>query len=504
MPGSGLKLRPSTPEGPFLVVGLARSGAAVARLLTERGESVVGVDSARPDEAERLASTGVEVHLNESGIELLDAVSTVVKSPGVPQEAPVITAARTRELPVLGELEVAWRSLSNRFIAVTGTNGKTTVTELLGHIYRAAGEPVAVAGNIGSPVSDLVGQVDPEATVVCECSSFQLEDTEAFAPECGVFLNIAEDHLDRHATMESYLAAKLRMFENQTAGDIAVLCDGDAYAAAHWHHEDGAEFHEVGWEPEDGADAVAAADQAAWGRGSTLVTYCSAGGADACDMTYRDGGLSWRGEPLLDAAELSIVGRHNVDNAMAAAAAALAMGVDIEGVREGLKSFPGVPHRLERVDDVNGVLYVNDSKATNPAAAAAAIRSFDPPIRVILGGSSKGGSFAELVDAVGERGASCYLIGDAADQIEKELRAGVGESGSRRSRDADLEIPQVEITREPDLDHAVRAAAADASSGEVVLLSPACASFDAYRDFEQRGEHFRSLVGAHANPGQAR
>jgi UDP-N-acetylmuramoylalanine--D-glutamate ligase len=180
------------------------------------------------------------------------------------------------------------------------------------------------------------------------------------------------------------------------------------------------------------------------------------------------------------------------------------MGVDIEGVREGLKSFPGVPHRLERVDEVNGVAYINDSKATNPAAAAAAIRSFDPPVRVIVGGSSKGGQFTELVEAVKERGASCYLVGDAAEQIDAELRAGeLSEQRSQGTGDAETASDQVTITREPGLEHAVRAATADASPGDVVLLAPACASFDAYPDFEARGEHFRLLVAAQADAARS-
>ncbi len=179
------KHRPPLPQGPFLVVGLARSGAAIARALVGRGEEVVGVDAGNPSEAERLAGAGVEVHTDADGSELLPRVNAVIKSPGVPNQAPVIAGARERELPVIGELEASWRLVPNRFVAVTGTNGKTTVTELAGHIWRTAGEPVAVAGNVGTPLASLIGEIDPDATVVCEASSFQLEDTEHFAPECG-------------------------------------------------------------------------------------------------------------------------------------------------------------------------------------------------------------------------------------------------------------------------------------------------------------------------------
>ena len=216
------KPRPPLPEGPFLVVGLARSGCAAARLLVGRGEQVRGVDSGHPEEAAGLAGEGVEVVLDTDGLALLDGTRTVVKSPGVPREAPVIAAALERGIDVMGEMELAWRAIPNRFLAVTGTNGKTTVAELLGHVYRTAGEPVAVAGNVGTPLASLAAEVEPDATVVCEASSFQLEDSVAFAPECAVFLNLAPDHLDRHADLDSYLAAKLRVFANQGNDDVAV------------------------------------------------------------------------------------------------------------------------------------------------------------------------------------------------------------------------------------------------------------------------------------------
>src|SRR4029077_1784605 len=200
------KPRPPLPRGPFLVVGLARSGGAVARLLASRGEEVRGVDSGHPRAAAGLAGGGVEGVLDTDGLAQLDGTRTVVKSPGVPREAPVIVAALERGVDVIGELELAWRAIPNRFVGVTGTNGKTTTVELLGHIYRTAGEPVVVAGNVGKPLSSLAGAIDRDATVVCEASSFQLEDTSAFAPECAVFLNLAPDHLDRHPDLGSYLA----------------------------------------------------------------------------------------------------------------------------------------------------------------------------------------------------------------------------------------------------------------------------------------------------------
>ena len=209
-------MRPPLPAGPYLIVGLARSGAAAARMLLPRGP-VLAADRARPEVPE-----GVEARLESDGVELLDRVACVVKSPGVPNEAPAIAAARERGLPVYGELELAWRLLPNRFLAVTGTNGKTTTVELLGAVHTEAGVPVAVAGNVGTPLSSLVGEVDPEAVIVCEVSSFQAEDADAFAPDTALLLNLAEDHLDRHGTFAAYREAKLRVFARQTAAQTAV------------------------------------------------------------------------------------------------------------------------------------------------------------------------------------------------------------------------------------------------------------------------------------------
>ncbi|HEX4806392.1 MAG TPA: Mur ligase family protein, partial [Conexibacter sp.] len=218
--------RPPLPGGPYLVVGLARSGVAAALALRARGETVVGVDAGSPDVG-RLAAAGVEVRLDDDGVHLLDRVGTLVKSPGVPHTAAVVEAARARGLALVGELELAWRMLPNDFIAVTGTNGKTTTTEWIGHVHREAGLPVAVAGNVGTPVSSLAGALDPAATVVCEASSFQLEDTTAFAPDAAVLLNITPDHLDRHGSLVEYREAKLNVFRRQGPGAVAVAPAGE-------------------------------------------------------------------------------------------------------------------------------------------------------------------------------------------------------------------------------------------------------------------------------------
>jgi UDP-N-acetylmuramoylalanine--D-glutamate ligase len=425
-------VRPPLPPGPYLVVGLARSGAAAALMLREYGE-VIGVDAGEPE----LALEGVEVHTRSDGLALLDRARTVVKSPGVPQEAPVVAAARERGIEVTGELELAWRLLPNRFTAVTGTNGKTTTTELLGAIAGEAGFEVAVAGNVGTPLASHVGQLAPEAVVVCECSSFQLEDSSAFAPEAALLLNLEEDHLDRHGTFEAYRDAKLRIFANQTANDVAVLPAGFGAPVA-----------------------------------ATRVEF----GLDRGDLVVRDGALVWRGERLIASDDIRLRGAHNLENAMGAAAAALAQGWPGEAVRNALAGFAGVPHRLEEVAERDGVLYVNDSKATNVASARVGIEAFPRGVHAILGGSLKGGGFAGLREPLAEHATAAYLIGDAAERMAEDL------AGS------------VPLQRCGDLAHAIDAARRAAKPGDVILLSPATASYDQYADYEERGAHFRELA----------
>ncbi|MBS1880481.1 MAG: UDP-N-acetylmuramoyl-L-alanine--D-glutamate ligase [Actinobacteria bacterium] len=446
------EVRPPLPRGPFLVVGLARSGQAAARLLATRGEDVRAVDSAHPEGAAGLSAHGVEVHLDTDGLAQLEGTHTVVKSPGVPREAAVIAAALERGIEVTGELELAWRVLPNRTIAVTGTNGKTTTVELLGHLYRSAGEPVAVAGNVGTPLASLVGSIEPDATVVCEASSFQLEDTDLFAPECAVFLNLAADHLDRHGSLDAYLDAKLKIFANQGNDDVAVF------------NED---------EP-----ALAGVDLGGCAR---RVGFCVGAGPD-CEVAVAEGTIFYDGEPLLPVSELGLFGEHNVANAMAAAAAALSMGIDREAAREGLRSFAGVPHRLELVAEIDGVRFVNDSKATNVASATVGLRAFAGGVHAILGGSDKGEPFVPLLEPLRERAVAAYLLGATADRLATELAPAVATG--------------VALHRCADLEDAVRRAAAAAAPGEVVLLSPACASFDAFANFEARGERFRAIVAA--------
>jgi UDP-N-acetylmuramoylalanine--D-glutamate ligase len=466
--------RPGIPEGPYLVVGLARSGAAAALALRERGVQVLGLDSGSPLAAKTLSDAGVELFIDEmDGRALLDRVRAVVKSPGVPAEAPAIAAARERGLPVLGELELAWRLLENEFVAVTGTNGKTTTVELIGHIHRRAGLPVVVAGNVGTPLSSLIGSLDAHATVVCEASSFQLEDTLQFAPEAAVLLNLAPDHLDRHSSFAAYAAAKLEAFARQDASDVAVLpADLDSQLAR---------------TAETSADGEAQAPAPNVPGAARRIEF----GWDAAAALFElDGRLWWRTQALVALSEMRLRGRHNVENAMAAAAVCLARGLDAEAVRDGLESFAGVAHRLQEVAEIHGALYVNDSKATNVASTLVALAAFaGRPLHLILGGQGKGQDFSSLREPVRSSCAAVYLIGEHASTIAAALK--------------NIEPP---VSDCGDLRRAVSAAAtalADEAAparggvqpGPVVLLSPACASFDQFADFEARGEAFCELVG---------
>ncbi len=428
--------RPPLPPGPYLVVGLARSGVAAIEALRARGQEVVGVDAGAP------SMTGLDpvvpVHLGADGLALLPQARAVVKSPGVPRQAPVIAAALAAGIPVLGELELGWRMLDNDFVAVTGTNGKTTTVELIGHVHREAGLAVAVGGNVGTALSSLAGQLDPDAVVVCEASSFQLEDTLAFAPEAAVLLNVEPDHADRQ-TWAQYVASKLQVFARQGNDDVAVAPTGL------------------------GIDDL----------GGCARRVCFGDAADA-ELADRAGSLWWGDEPLVAHDELALRGAHNRLNAMAAAAVCLARGVEIEAVRAGLRTFTGVEHRLEEVARRDGVLYVNDSKATNVASTLVALAAFaEAPVHLILGGQGKGQDFTLLRDPVALRCASVALIGQDAALIGEAIGAG-------------------EVRG--DLEHAVAAARAAARPGDVVLLSPACASFDQYPDFAARGRHFKELV----------
>jgi UDP-N-acetylmuramoylalanine--D-glutamate ligase len=379
-----------------LVYGLARSGQAASERLVERGDEVVRVDR----------TLG-----NEEDMALLDGVDVVVKSPGVPGGAPLVRAARERGIPVWSEVEVGFRLLpaGTLLVGVTGTNGKTTTSELLGAIFRAAGRDVVVAGNVGTPLTS----VRRAEWVVCELSSFQLEDIETLACDVAVLLNLEPDHLDRHGTFEAYRDAKLRIFERAREKVVP--------------------------------------------RGLALE------------------GIEFSGEDVLPAEPL-IRGAHNRENAAAATAAARAAGVDDVAIAEGLRTFAGVQHRLEPVGVAGGVHFVNDSKATNVAAARRGLEAYaDEQVHVILGGSLKGEDFRPLAAAIGPNVLSVHLIGEAASSLAEAL-------------------PGLPAHDDGTLERAVRRAFREARPGDVVLLAPACASYDQFENFEQRGDLFRRLV----------
>jgi UDP-N-acetylmuramoylalanine--D-glutamate ligase len=382
-----------------VVLGMARSGQAAAALLERHGVEVARVDR----------TLG-----NDEDVSLLQGADVLVKSPGVPRDNPLVRAAL---MPIWSEVELAARLLPNPILGVTGTNGKTTTAEWLGAMFRAAGRVVAVAGNVGRPIAAV--DAPPDAWIVCELSSFQLEDVHELRPHIAVLINLEPDHLDRHGSFEAYRDAKLRIFENQTGEDTAVV-------------------------PHSFDDVPGAGRRVEFAASDPLP-----------------------GEPGLP-------GEHNRENAAAATAAARAAGLPDEPIVEALRTFPGVAHRLELVRERNGVRFVNDSKATNTAAARRALAAYEEPLHVILGGSRKGEPFDELAREVHGR---AYLVGETAGELAAALeRAGV---------------PYLACG---DLATAVAAAAAAAHPGEVVLLSPACASYDQFRDFEHRGEEFRRLV----------
>jgi UDP-N-acetylmuramoylalanine--D-glutamate ligase len=402
--------------GRVLVVGLARSGQAASFALARREVQVVAADRDPEIDVSRLAEAGVEVHAGNEEERLLDGVELVIKSPGVPAESTLPDAARTRGIPIWSEVELGYRLLrSHPFVGVTGTNGKTTTAELLGAIFRAAGRLVAVAGNVGRPLTGFDGALPDDSWIVCELSSFQLEDVHELACDVAVLLNLEPDHLDRHGTFEAYRDAKLRIFERARAKVVP---------------------RELGLD-----------------------------------------GITFAAEDTLPAEPL-IRGAHNRENAAAATAAARATGIPDDAIAEALRTFPGVEHRLELVAEVDGVRFVNDSKATNTAAARRGIAAYAAePLHLILGGSLKGESFDELAGSLPETVRTIDLIGEASHTLAASLdRAG-------RS-----------YRRSGDLATAVRAASADARRGDVVLLSPACASFDQFENFEERGEEFRRLV----------
>jgi UDP-N-acetylmuramoylalanine--D-glutamate ligase len=434
-----------------VVAGGGRSGAAAAELLVTRGARVTLADAAPSiASADRLRALGVGVELGPHRPALFTGADLVVLSPGVPGDQEAVVAARTAGVPVIGEIELASRWLPGRVIAITGTKGKSTTTTLAARMLQEAGRRVTAGGNLGTALSGQVADSAPDALHVVEVSSFQLEATETFHPWIAVLLNLSPDHLDRHGSFEAYAAAKQRIFTNQTAADWAVV----------------------------NADDPAALALARAGRARRFDFALAAGLADGVtvqgrDIVRRDGG---RAAPLLPLEAVHLPGRHLLSDVLAATAVGCVAGVPPEAMRRAIETFHGLEHALERVAEVAGVRFVNDSKATNIASAARALDSFDGGIVAIMGGRFKGGNFEDLRPVVRARVRAIVAIGEAAPLIHAALGdvTDVRDAGS--------------------MDEAVHDAAALAAPGGVVLLAPACASFDMFADYAARGRAFKDAV----------
>jgi UDP-N-acetylmuramoylalanine--D-glutamate ligase len=439
-----------------LVVGLGRSGLSAAMFLRARGARVTVSDTrsatALEKEIPALLDAGIMVESGGHGLLTFRRQDLIVVSPGVPMDTPEVKQAKAFGLPVIGELELASRYLKGQVVAITGANGKTTTTTLVGKIFRDAGVATQVGGNIGLPVIDLVAMSTPETVNVLEVSSFQLETVEEFHPKIAVILNITPDHLDRHGSFESYVAAKERIFARQGADDFLVL------------------------NADDRVTQMCAA------RAKSEVFWFSTTKAVRRGAFLRDGVVVWVGkengitEPVMPVSEIPLKGGHNVENVLAAVCVARLAGVPVESIRAAVAQFKAVEHRLELVRKWNGVEFYNDSKATNVDATRKAVASFSGGIHLILGGKDKDSDYGALAELLKERVKVVYTIGSAAEKIERQLQ-GVVKMKSAETMQA-----------------AVAEAAEDAADGDVVLLSPACSSFDQFENYEHRGQVFRQLV----------
>jgi UDP-N-acetylmuramoylalanine--D-glutamate ligase len=439
-----------------LVVGLGKSGLAAALFLRRHGAQVT-VSDVRSAEAlakdiPALLEEGIMVEAGGHGLLTFRRQDLIVVSPGVPLDTPELVQARNFGRPIIGELELAARFLKGKILAVTGSNGKTTTTSLLGEILEAAGFNTLVGGNIGVPVVALIDESTPETWSVLEVSSFQLESTEEFHPQIAVILNITPDHLDRHGTFENYARAKERIFARQTPDDFLVL----------------------------NADNVRAAQAAP--RAHSLVYWFSLERTVPQGAWVEAGHVVFRSskdavtERILPLASIPLKGEHNVENVLASVCAARLAGAAPDAIRRAIEKFKAVEHRLEYVTTVNGVEFFNDSKATNVDATAKAIAAFNTPIHLILGGKDKNSDYTLLTPLLRQHVRSIYTIGSAAAKIESQLRGVVS-------------LHSCET-----LERAVTAAASAAHPGEIVLLAPACSSFDQFESYEHRGRVFKELV----------
>jgi UDP-N-acetylmuramoylalanine--D-glutamate ligase len=438
-----------------LIVGLARTGVAAARFCVGRGACVTAIDDRGAEQfgeaVEELRNLGCALSFGGHPVAGFAAQDLIVPSPGVPANHPGLAVARSAHVPIWSEIELAWRFLRGRLIGVTGSNGKTTTTSLIGHILAVSGKPVCVAGNIGTPLILHVDESNDETVTVAEVSSFQLELIHSFRPEIAVLLNLTPDHLDRHPSFEDYVRAKTRIFENQTERDAAVINADDPTAAQQGHSQ-------------------------------ARIFWFSREKRVASGAYLRNGQITFRrdGEDtaLLDRGDIGLRGEHNLENVLAAASAAFLAGATPEQIAAGVRSFPGVEHRLEFIAEISGVSFYNDSKATNVDATLKALQAFSGGLFVILGGKDKGSDYAPLVPLLRERARGVLLIGAAAEKIAAQLNGSV------------------HFERAGTLERAVGLACERARHGDTVLLAPACASFDQFENYEHRGRAFKQLVHA--------
>lgn len=437
-----------------LVMGMGKSGLAMLRLIRQQGGVATACDTRPLTELESISAQIVSlaaafVTQAEAAALPSGAFDIVAISPGVPVDLPILETARAAGIPVVGEVELAAAYLKGPVMAITGTNGKTTTTALAGHLLKSAGVPAQVGGNIGTPVCEMIATSAEDRWNVLELSSFQLETIHEFRADIAVCLNVTPDHLDRHRTMENYIAQKRRLFETQSPEGHAVLNADDPIAASF-------------------AGATPA----------TAHLFSRNANEAPQEMELRDGEILYRGERLLSRKAIPLAGLHNVENVMAASLAALLAGAEPKAVAQGVSSFPGVEHRLEFVRRLNGVLWYNDSKATNVDAALKAIEAFHQPLWIILGGKDKNSDYRPLAAALHGKVRKALLIGKAAELIASQISPAV---------------PTVDCeTISGAVDYAFHHAGMD----EVVLLAPACASFDQFQSYEHRGRVFKSLVEA--------
>jgi UDP-N-acetylmuramoylalanine--D-glutamate ligase len=445
-----------------LVIGLGKSGLASVEVLRARGVTIYATDEKPVDQLSEqiglVESAGGAFVAPDDLDRVLAGLTSAVLSPGVPPTSPVVRRVQDANVPVVGEVEVAYRLCKAPIIAVTGTKGKSTTTALIGHLLRACGLNVRVGGNIGNPLIKEVLDVDSQSWVVAEVSSFQLETIRSFKPRVSVLLNIAPDHLDRYYSMDEYAEAKYRIFANAAMSDWFVgNLDDPRVAELHWKQGETRVQARQLWFTLDPNDEQATMRL----RGDALVYAPVAGDPRPISVMSRS--------------EIPLAGEHNVQNVMAALLAALAIGCDAEALREGVKTFRAMPHRLEAVAEIDGVLYVDDSKSTNPGSVIAALNAYDRPIVLIAGGRAKGTGFDEMGEAIRDRAKALVAIGEAADAI-------AAASGG------------VTVLRAGSMEDAVERARETAANGDVVLLSPGCASFDMFLSAEDRGERFVTAV----------